>query len=60
MGLGFHQAIPVDTHIYKLGKEYLPNLKAKSVTDKVYTEVSDYFRDIHGEYAGWAQSVISF
>jgi len=61
MSLGYAQAIPIDTHIHNVGKEYLPHLKKyKSLTDNVYTEISDYFRNMYGDYAGWAQTVSSF
>ncbi|CAG7816221.1 unnamed protein product, partial [Allacma fusca] len=30
----------------------------KSLTEKVYSEISDYFRGLYGEYAGWAQTVL--
>ncbi|CAG7826763.1 unnamed protein product, partial [Allacma fusca] len=50
MSLGFHEAIPVDTHIHQLGKKYLPHLaNVKSLTEKVYSEISDYFRGLYGE-----------
>jgi N-glycosylase/DNA lyase len=58
MSLGFPQAIPVDTHIHQVAKVYLPHLeKVKTLTDKVYSEIVDYFRSIYGDYAGWAHSV---
>ena len=53
MSLGFPEAIPVDTHIHQVGKQYLPHLNQyKSLTDKVYSEISNYFKSIYGEYAG--------
>lgn len=58
MSLDHLEAIPVDTHIFQLAKIYLPNLKAKTVTPKVYNEVADYFRKIYGDYSGWAQTVL--
>merc|ERR1711936_1079733 len=30
----------------------------KTVTDRVYTEIGDHFRDLYGEFAGWAHSVL--
>jgi N-glycosylase/DNA lyase len=61
MSLGYHACIPVDTHMHQVGKQYLPHLASiKTLTDKVYTEISDYFRGIHGDYAGWAHSVSEF
>ena len=53
MSLGFPEAIPVDTHIHQVGKQYLPHLNQyKSLTDKVYSEISNYFKSMYGEYAG--------
>lgn len=58
MSLGYPQAIPIDTHIHQVAIKYLPHLaKVKTLTDKSYSEISDFFRNLHGEYAGWAQSV---
>lgn len=52
-------AIPVDTHVWQIaGRDYMPELKArKSLTDKIYKEIGEYFRELFGEYAGWAHSV---
>lgn len=37
----------------------MPELKArKSLTDKIYKEIGEYFRELFGEYAGWAHSVL--
>lgn len=59
MSLNHLEAIPVDTHIFNLGKQYLPHLnKAKTVTPKIYDEVADYFRKVYGDYAGWAQTIL--
>lgn len=36
----------------------MPKLKqAKSLTDKLYDEIGNCFRDLWGPYAGWAHSV---
>uniref|UniRef100_A0A182VQU7 N-glycosylase/DNA lyase n=1 Tax=Anopheles minimus TaxID=112268 RepID=A0A182VQU7_9DIPT len=59
MSLGHLQAIPVDTHVFQLAKHYLPALaKSQNVTDRQYVTVADKFREIYGEYAGWAQTVL--
>ncbi|XP_053658250.1 N-glycosylase/DNA lyase [Anopheles marshallii] len=59
MSLGHLQAIPVDTHVFQLAKHYLPTLaKSQNVTDRQYVTVADKFREIYGEYAGWAQTVL--
>ncbi|XP_037038372.1 N-glycosylase/DNA lyase [Bradysia coprophila] len=60
MSLNHLEAIPVDTHVYQIAKlHYLPGLKAaKSVTAKVYNEIGDKFREVYGDLAGWAQTVL--
>ncbi|CAG2053474.1 unnamed protein product [Timema podura] len=60
MSLGHLDAIPVDTHIYQVAAQrYLPHLKNyKSVTNKVYNEIGEYFRDLYEKYAGWAHTII--
>lgn len=59
MSLGHLQAIPVDTHVFQIASsQYLKHLKdKKSVTDKVYNEIGDHFRELFGPYAGWAHTV---
>lgn len=59
MSLGHMEAVPVDTHIFKVaGDVYLPHIKKyKSLNAKIYNEVSDHFRLLHGSYAGWANTV---
>lgn len=59
MSLNHLQAIPVDTHVFKIAVEnYLPSLRnSKTVTPKIYTEIGDTFRTIYGPLAGWAQTV---
>ena len=52
-------AVPIDTHMLTIAKRYLPHLRQqKTVTDRVYREVGNYFRELYGEYAGWAHSVL--
>jgi len=52
-------AVPVDTHMFNIAKQYLPHLEQhKTVTDKVYLEIGNHFRELYGEYAGWAHSVL--
>lgn len=51
--------IPCDTHIWQIATRYLPKLKQKSLTDRVYNEVGDFFRGRYGEkYAGLAQTML--
>ncbi|XP_062712612.1 N-glycosylase/DNA lyase-like [Aedes albopictus] len=59
MSLGHLQAIPVDTHVFQIARNYLPHLaKCKTVSAKMYGEIGDKFREIYGEKAGWAQTVL--
>ncbi|CAG5120018.1 unnamed protein product [Candidula unifasciata] len=60
MSLDKPQALPVDTHVWQFtAKNYMPKLHgAKSLTEKLYTEIGDFFRDLWGSYAGWAQAVL--
>lgn len=58
MSLNHLEAIPVDTHVWQISCRYLPHLKNyKSVTEKVYNEIGEYFRNLYGGYAGWAHTV---
>ena len=59
MSLNHACAIPVDTHVFQIAKStYMPHLKAtKSVTDRGYNEISTFFQNLYGPYAGWAHSV---
>lgn len=59
MSLNHLQAIPVDTHVFQIARNYLPHLaKCKTVTGKMYGEIGDKFREIYGSKAGWAQTVL--
>ncbi|KKZ63491.1 N-glycosylase/DNA lyase [[Emmonsia] crescens] len=60
MGLGWGEAVPVDTHVwqiaqrdYKFGKG-----KHKSLTKATYDAVGNHFRNLWGKQAGWAHSVL--
>ncbi|KAI9720470.1 MAG: hypothetical protein M1812_002976 [Candelaria pacifica] len=60
MGLGWGEAVPVDTHVwqiaqrdYKFGKG-----KHKSLTKATYDAIGDHFRSLWGKEAGWAHSVL--
>ncbi|XP_076352045.1 N-glycosylase/DNA lyase-like [Tachypleus tridentatus] len=60
MSLDKPGAIPIDTHVWQITvRDYLHHLKAtKSLTDKVYSQVGNFFRERFGDYAGWAHSVL--
>ncbi|KAM0840816.1 hypothetical protein ACQ4PT_059415 [Festuca glaucescens] len=54
-----NQAIPVDTHVWKVATQYLlPELAGKSLTPKLSIVVADAFVAKFGVYAGWAQTVL--
>lgn len=59
MSLDHLDAVPVDTHVFQIARDnYLPHLKKyKSVTDRVYNEIGDYFRTLFKKNAGWAHTV---
>ena len=59
-GLGWGEAVPVDTHVwqivqrdYKFGKG-----KHSSLTKATYDAIGDKFRSLWGKEAGWAHSVL--
>jgi N-glycosylase/DNA lyase len=61
MSLNHLEAVPVDTHILQIARNYLPKLADKkkiSMTPKLYQEISNVFREIYKEKAGWAQTVL--
>ncbi|XP_014360721.2 N-glycosylase/DNA lyase [Papilio machaon] len=60
MSLNHLEALPVDTHVYQIAAHnYLPHLRGKkNVTDKMYAEIGDHFRQLYGDMAGWAHTVL--
>jgi N-glycosylase/DNA lyase len=61
MGLGWAEAVPVDTHVWQIAQRdyrFGGGGKAKTFNKAVHDAVGDHFRAIWGEYAGWAQSVL--
>lgn len=61
MSLDHLEAVPVDTHVFQIARDnYLPHLKKyKTVTQQVYKEIGDCFRNIFKKNAGWAHTVRS-
>ncbi|KAK9869124.1 hypothetical protein WA026_002881 [Henosepilachna vigintioctopunctata] len=59
MSLGHLEALPVDTHVYQIAsKFYMPQLSTrKTVTDKIYNDIGNHFRELYGPLAGWAHTV---
>ncbi|KAK4117167.1 DNA glycosylase, partial [Canariomyces notabilis] len=61
MGLGWWEAVPVDTHVWQIAQRdyHFKNAsKTKTFTKTMYDAVGDHFRKIWGPLAGWAQSVL--
>ncbi|XP_078399408.1 N-glycosylase/DNA lyase isoform X2 [Cetorhinus maximus] len=61
MSLDKAEVIPVDTHVWQITKrDYHSHLGSgqRTLTDKVYREIGDYFRNLWGPFAGWAHSVL--
>ncbi|KAI0898407.1 8-oxoguanine DNA-glycosylase [Annulohypoxylon nitens] len=60
MGLGWNEAIPVDTHVWQIAqRDYkFGKVKTKTFSKAMYNAVGDHFREIWGKQAGWAQSVL--
>ncbi|XP_065408921.1 N-glycosylase/DNA lyase isoform X3 [Chrysemys picta bellii] len=62
MALDKAEAVPVDTHVWQIARrDYSLELGsgARSVTMRVHSELGDFFRQLWGPYAGWAQAVSS-
>ncbi|MFN7018908.1 MAG: DNA glycosylase [Fimbriimonadales bacterium] len=58
-GLDNPLAVPIDTHMWQAVSEWLmPKLKGKSLTDKTYREVVNWFHERFGEWSGWAHQYL--
>nr|POF07831.1 n-glycosylase/dna lyase [Quercus suber] len=60
MGLGWGEAVPVDTHVWQIAqRDYkFGRGKHSSLTKATYDAVGDKFRSLWGKEAGWAHSVL--
>ncbi|KAI0176358.1 8-oxoguanine DNA-glycosylase [Hypoxylon sp. FL1284] len=60
MGLGWGEAVPVDTHVWQIAqRDYkFGKVKTKTFSKVMYDSVGDHFRKMWGQQAGWAQSVL--
>ncbi|KXH31830.1 8-oxoguanine DNA-glycosylase [Colletotrichum salicis] len=60
MGLGWGEAVPVDTHVWQIAqRDYkFGKTKIKTFNKAMYDAVGDHFRELWGKYAGWAHSVL--
>lgn len=58
---GHDQAVPIDTHIWKLAKSgFAPELNGLSLTSKTYKIAADSFVNHFGKHAGWAQQILFY
>lgn len=59
-GLGWGEAVPVDTHVWQIAqRDYgFGKGKHKSLTKATYEAVANHFRNLWGKEAGWAHSVL--
>lgn len=60
MGLGWGEAVPIDTHVWQIAvRDYkFGRGKHTSLTKATYDAVANHFRKIWGKEAGWAHSVL--
>lgn len=61
MGLGWGEAVPVDTHVWQIAMrdyKFGGKSKNKTLTRALYDAVGDHFRELWGSQAGWAHSVL--
>lgn len=61
MGLGWLESVPVDTHVWQIAMrdyKFGGKSKNKTLTKGMYDAVGDYFRQLWGDEAGWAHSVL--
>ena len=60
MGLGWGEAVPVDTHVWQIAQRDYKFGKGKhsSLTRDTYDAIGNKFRSLWGKEAGWAHSVL--
>ena len=61
MGLGWGAAVPVDTHVWQIAQRdyrFGRGRKQATLSRAMYDAVGDHFRELWGEQAGWAHSVL--
>jgi N-glycosylase/DNA lyase len=60
MSLKKTDAVPIDTHIWNVAmtKYKIKGLKGKTLNETNYKAIGNFFRDLHGPFAGWAQTII--
>lgn len=59
------EAIPVDTHVLNIARKHYkfphkknPKSKSNNLSDKMYKDIGNMFREMWGDCAGWAQTVM--
>ncbi|HUE75583.1 MAG TPA: DNA glycosylase [Chloroflexota bacterium] len=58
-GLGFHQAVPVDVHVWAIARDLFGDrIPTQTLTPATYRAVGDMFREMFGPHAGWAQQYL--
>ena len=50
--------IPVDTHVFQIYEKIYKQKKVEKLNKNNYDDVSNFFKDKFGEYAGWAHSYL--
>ncbi|ODV85143.1 hypothetical protein CANARDRAFT_159875 [[Candida] arabinofermentans NRRL YB-2248] len=59
MSLQKHDVVPIDTHVFKIAtKDYKFSCKSKTLNKELYSEIQTFFKNLWGDYAGWAHSVL--
>lgn len=59
MGMGWAEAVPVDTHVFSIAqKDYKFKAAQKNLNKKMYVAIANHFRQLWGREAGWAHSVL--
>ncbi|KAK6464341.1 DNA glycosylase [Scheffersomyces coipomensis] len=61
MALDKHDVVPVDTHVYQIAiRDYKFKGKKdlKTMNKVTYGAIGEFFKQLYGPYAGWAQSVL--
>ncbi|KZF25862.1 hypothetical protein L228DRAFT_242235 [Xylona heveae TC161] len=60
MGLGWGEAVPVDTHVWQIAqRDYkFGRGRHRSLTKDTYDAIGNHFRKLWGKEAGWAHSVL--
>lgn len=58
-GLNHNLAVPVDTHMWQaMQKWVLPDLRGKTLTERTYRQIVDWFHERFGEWTGWAHQYL--